>query len=347
MRYPWANVLLLALLLLQAVTGYFGFTSGREPEAWLLWLHGIGAYALVLLTFYKGAVILDAWRRKKTWTGRRLGFVVVLLLFALTMVLGLLWTFAGPHYIAGFSLVSLHIYVAIPLMVLMLWHAWHMRFIWRVRGATGRRLFLNSAAGALAGLALWLAVERGKALARLPGAARRFTGSYETDSFTPNFPQVSWIADRPPAVDPATWRLRLEGEVDHPLVLSYSALEALPQVVLEAALDCTGGWYTVQRWRGVRVGDLLDEAVLGKSAASVTFESLTGYKRRFSLEQARDFVLAFGTVTAGSYAPLGRGHGFPARLVAPGERGVEWVKWVAAIGVNDTGPQWQAPLPLQ
>lgn len=347
MRYPWVNLALLALLLLQAVSGYLGFTSGREPEAWLLWLHGAGAYALVLLTFYKGAVILDAWRRKKTWTGRRLGFLIVLLLFVLTMALGLAWTFAGPRYVAGFSLVSLHIYIAVPLMLLMLWHAWHMRFIWRVREATGRRLFLNAAAGAVAGLVLWLAVERAKALAGLPGATRRFTGSYEAGSFTRDFPQVSWIADRPPAVEAGGWRLRLEGEVECALLLSYSDLETLPQVTFEAALDCTGGWYTVQRWRGVSVGELLREAGLRDPAASVTFESLTGYRRRFSVEQARDFVLALGIVTADGYAPLGRGHGFPARLVAPGERGVEWVKWVAALRVNGTGPLWQSPLPLQ
>ena len=41
------------------------------------------------------------------------------------------------------------------------------------------------------------------------------------------------------------------------------------------------------------------------------------------------------------------GHGFPARLVAPGKRGFEWVKWVTSIQVNES-PKWlQPPLPLQ
>jgi len=173
MKRPWVNLLLLVLLSIQAVTGYLGFTNGRETAAWILVLHGIIAYGLVLLLFLKATIIGDAWRRKKRWTGRRAGFVVVLVLLCLTLLSGLLWTFQGPLYLGGFSLVSLHIYIAVPLMLLMFWHAWHMRFIRRVPGATGRRLFLSGLATALGGLALWAAVGRAKAAAGLTGAARQ------------------------------------------------------------------------------------------------------------------------------------------------------------------------------
>ena len=79
MKRPWVNLLLLVLLSIQAVTGYLGFTNGRETAAWILVLHGIIAYGLVLLLFLKATIIGDAWRRKKRWTGRRAGFVVVLI----------------------------------------------------------------------------------------------------------------------------------------------------------------------------------------------------------------------------------------------------------------------------
>jgi DMSO/TMAO reductase YedYZ molybdopterin-dependent catalytic subunit len=78
-------------------------------------------------------------------------------------------------------------------------------------------------------------------------------------------------------------------------------------------------------------------------ARSVTFESVTGFSRRFGLEESRQFLLA--THVAG--APLSHGHGFPVRLVAPGRRGVYWVKWLTLIHFNRSSKRWQSPLPLE
>lgn len=347
MRHPWANLALLGLLLLQTITGYYGMTSGREPEAWLLWLHGIGSYALLILLLFKGVVIWDAIRRKNRWTRDRVIFLVTLVLLLITTGLGLIWTLDGPRYLGGFSFVSLHIYIAVPVMALMLWHAWKMRFIRRVRGAADRRLFLNSALLALAGLVVWRSAASLKAWAGLPGASRRFTGSYEVGSWTGRFPSVSWIADRPRPVAADSWRLRIVGAVEREIELTYGELVSRPQVQADAALDCTGGWYTLQRWQGVTVGELLDMASPMAAAASVTFESVTGYKRRFDIVAARDFLLGLGMVIDETYTPLGHAHGFPVRLVAPGERGLEWVKWLASIQVNTTEAWLQSPLPLQ
>jgi DMSO/TMAO reductase YedYZ molybdopterin-dependent catalytic subunit len=43
---------------------------------------------------------------------------------------------------------------------------------------------------------------------------------------------------------------------------------------------------------------------------------------------------------------LSVGHGFPARLVAPGRRGFWWVKWVERIETSGTPWWWQSPFPL-
>jgi DMSO/TMAO reductase YedYZ molybdopterin-dependent catalytic subunit len=348
MRYPWANIALLILLLTQALTGAFGFVEGRPQRAWILWLHGIGAYAIIFLLLWKSSIILHAWRRKKRWTGRRLSFLVLVALLLLTVALGLLWTFNGPLFLFGFSLVSLHIYLAVPLMILLAWHSWHMRFIWRVRGAAGRRLFLGTAAAAVAGFLTWQVAAAAKRWAGLPGSARRFTGSYETGSFSGRFPRVSWIADRPPPLDVSGWRLKIGGAVDRPLSLTYHELREMAEgdpaaQKFVAVLDCTGGWYTEQEWAGVPVGRLLALAGIKDEARSVTFESVTGYGRRFSLAAAGEYLLALDV--AGR--PLAHGHGFPARLVAPGRRGVEWVKWIVRIEVNTTSHLLQPPLPLQ
>lgn len=348
MKRPWVNLLLLLLLTAQAVSGTFGFTNGRETAAWILQLHGIVAYALVLLVFAKATIVLDVWRRKRRWTGRRAGFAMALALLVLTLLSGLLWTFQGPIYLGGFSLVSLHIYIAVPLMGLMLWHAWHMRYVRRVPGAAGRRLFLGGLAAVGGGLLFWATVGWAKAATGLAGAGRRFTGSYETGSHTPNFPVVSWIADRPPPIDPATWRLRVEGAVARPLVLTYDELAALAQAEVTAALDCTGGWYSVQHWRGVSVGELLARAGVLLPAASITFEAVSGYRRRFPVDEASGALLALGTLGLEDvFQPLSQGHGAPVRVVLPGRRGMEWVKWLAVIRVNETGAWLQPPLPLQ
>ena len=58
---------------------------------------------------------------------------------------------------------------------------------------------------------------------------------------------------------------------------------------------------------------------------------------------------SFGSAMALRVAgePLTHGHCAPLRLVAPGRRGYDWVKWVARAHVNDTSALLQPPLPLQ
>lgn len=343
MRTPWVNLVLLCLLTIQLVTGYLGFVNGRSPLRWLLWLHGIGAYGLVFLLFWKGGIILDALRRRQTWTGQRWGFWIMLGLLLATLVLGLLWTFAGPIFLGGFSLLSLHIYLAIPLMLLMLWHSWRLRFIWKLPQTKGRRFFLGSLMTSLSGLVLWRAARWTTRISQLPGGARRFTGSYERGSFSGRFPAVSWIADRPEPVGIEDWGLGISGAVAQPFTLTYEQLQEMASDEITATLDCTGGWYTTQVWRGVSLRRLLALAEADDRARSVTVTAVSGYQRRFTLAEAENYLLALRV--AGE--PLTHSHGFPLRLVAPDQRGVNWVKWVSRIQVNESSKLWQLPLPLR
>lgn len=52
MRYPWANIVLLVLLIFQWVTGFLGLISGSENLRWILWLHGVGGYAMMAILFW-------------------------------------------------------------------------------------------------------------------------------------------------------------------------------------------------------------------------------------------------------------------------------------------------------
>ena len=80
-----------------------------------------------------------------------------------------------------------------------------------------------------------------------------------------------------------------------------------------AVLDCTGGWWAEQTWRGVRLDTLLGTP----DGGSVAVRSVTGYTRRFPPEDTS--VLLLATQVGG--ALLSSGHGAPVRLVAPGRRG--------------------------
>ena len=341
MKSFWANSVLLALLLVELATGFFGLVSGSADEAIFIAVHRIAGFAIVAVLFWKVAIIVSSLRRRRSGP-RRYGSLVLLSLLAVTLSLGFAWSYAGPFTFAWFSGVSWHIYFGVALAPVAAWHAYTYTKRLPLSFWAERRWFLRAAGIALAGFAFTQTTEAASAFFRPPGSERRFTGSYDAARrYGERFPVVSWLNDVPPDIDASGWRLAVTGVVERELGLAYEDLD--PRRGVTAVIDCTGGWYSEQDWRGVPLSDLLDLAGTRPEAASVTVTSATGYYRRFSMDEARRYVLA--THVGGR--PLSRGHGYPARLVAPDKRGFEWVKWVTSIEVNES-PKWlQPPLPLQ
>ena len=199
----------------------------------------------------------------------------------------------------------------------------------RKRDIVGRRKALHFGALLLGSAALWPGQQFAQRVLKLPGASRRFTGSRESGSYAGNiFPTSSWVADAPHPIDAQIWRLSLGGAVNTPRDFSYDELVAANDE-LEATLDCTGGFYSTQRWRGISIGRLLDHAGLHSDARYVSFISVTSYRWSLPLEEARTALMA----THIDQESLSHDHGFPLRFVAPGRRGFEWVKWITHIEV--------------
>jgi DMSO/TMAO reductase YedYZ molybdopterin-dependent catalytic subunit len=343
MRYPWANTALLLLLAAMLATGLGGLVGGEPAFGWVLWLHGVGGYAILAALVWKARIIGGVLRRRPALTPTRLAFLLLTGLLLATLATGYLWTYGGRGAVGDYSLMVVHGALATALVLPLLWHLLARRVVFRVRAARDRRALLRLAGLGAVGLLVRPASEGAREALALPGAARRFTGSYETGSLTGRFPEVAWLFDSPTPADTAGWRLTIEGEVARPLTLGYDDLAALADDASIELIDCTGGWYSTQEWGGVRLGRLLALAGPTPAALSVTVESVTGYGRRFALAEAGDCLLALRV--AGE--PLTHGHGAPLRLVAPGRRGYDWVKWVTRVRVNDSSPLLQPPLPLR
>jgi hypothetical protein len=324
------NLALLALLPLVVLIGVFANTIGTDWAIDPAQVHGAAALAMAAVTPWKSVVVRRGLRRRRTragWSMLLLGLVLVALASGLAHATGLIGA-VGP-----LTIMQIHVGAGLAAVAFLAAHV-RMHPVRPRRVDLDRRAALRFSGLAVAGATLALGWERVLVEIGLPGARRRFTGSHERGSGDPAaMPVTSWLDDRVPAIDPEWWRVDIAGTTVGLDTLGGPAAEDV-----EAILDCTGGWFSAQTWRGVRLDRLVD----GTGWASVVVTSATGYTRRFPITDLDRLWLC----TAVGGEPLSAGHGSPARLVAPDRRGFWWVKWVVSITPSPR-PWWvQPPFPL-
>ena len=195
-------------------------------------------------------------------------------------------------------------------------------------GLSGATLLLNSCGSSLG------SSEVGQAFEPLNQASQAL---FLTQKAVPEFP-VSAIKpdkllintfDRTPQIDPAQYRLQIEGEVNHPMQLSFTDLQALPLTSMVIQHVCVEGWAAIVQWGGVRLYELLRLAQPKSNARYVYFKSADGYYESWDLASATHPQTLMAYQKNGQ--PLSADNGAPLRLASPIKLGYKQSKWVTQI----------------
>ena len=139
------------------------------------------------------------------------------------------------------------------------------------------------------------------------------------------------ITGTTPEVNMADYRLTVDGLVEKPLTLTYDDIVASPSVTEVVLLICPLTFVDNAEWTGVPVSTLLAEAGLKSGATKVEFQALDGYQNVLTLEDVQKDGVFLAYKVDGQLLPLE--HGYPLRLVAEGQYGSNWVKWITHIEV--------------
>jgi DMSO/TMAO reductase YedYZ molybdopterin-dependent catalytic subunit len=130
-----------------------------------------------------------------------------------------------------------------------------------------------------------------------------------------------------------TYRLKISGAVGTPLSLSLEEIKAMEAEREFVTLVCPGFFTDEGIWTGVRITDLLERAGVMPEAEQLKFVAADG---KYSANLKLDEVKGEGMLIAYAFEdkPLPKVHGYPLRVVAKGQPGNRWVKWLGEIVVQ-------------
>lgn len=197
---------------------------------------------------------------------------------------------------------------------------------------------------------------------------------YFLNAITPNDAFfVRWhLESIPNEVDLSSWRLRVEGNVNNPLQLSFTdLLRKFKPVTFAAVNQCSGnsrsrfeprvpggqwgnGAMGCARWTGAHFREILDMAGVKSNSVQVQMEGLErgkgpegmpSYEFKKSLNLTDpvldDCIVAY----AMNGEPLPMLNGFPVRLIVPGYFATYWVKCLSSVRLLDKPDEnfWMNP----
>lgn len=132
-----------------------------------------------------------------------------------------------------------------------------------------------------------------------------------------------------PNIDPKTYRLTIDGEVNHPMQLSIMDIQKMPLTSMVIRHVCVEGWAAIVQWGGVRLRDLISLAVPKKDARFVYFKSADGYYESWDMPSSLHPQTLMAYQKNGQ--PLLPDNGAPLRLASPIKLGYKQSKWVTRI----------------
>jgi len=197
-----------------------------------------------------------------------------------------------------------------------------------------RRTFLAVAGGTIVSIGLpGTFIKLSEAKQRTLAASTRPDGSPRLPPGQHAVEKILDMGGTPGTATVANWNLRIHGEVERPIVLSYEDLLNLDQVHIICDVHCVTGWTLLDSsWTGVRLGTIMDRVKPSRSGGFIIFEAAEGYTSNVPISDARKENVLIAHSFFGEQ--LQRAHGAPVRVVIPDRYFYKSAKWLEAVKVT-------------
>lgn len=137
-----------------------------------------------------------------------------------------------------------------------------------------------------------------------------------------------------PEVPLAEWRLKIHGQVENPVTLSWEEFRALPPFRDRSDFHCVTTWSKFDlEWEGVAFFTLAELVKPKASATHVFFKSYDGYSTNNPLDVCLDDDVLVAHSVQGQPIPVE--HGGPARVILPKRYAWKGAKFIREITFLD------------